>query len=165
MTETGAPDSDDEVTGPSGETLMLERFLPYRLSVLSNTVSKAIAKLYADRFGITIPEWRVMAVLGRFGPMSAADICKATAMDKVQVSRALQRLSDSRLVTRRTDRADRRRALVAMTPKGRETYDEIVPLALSREEILLQGLNTDEQVQLDHLLQKLATRAEALAEE
>ena len=125
----------------------------------------AFAKLYADRFGITIPEWRVMAVLGRFGPSSAAEICKATAMDKVQVSRALQRLSESRLVTRRTDKVDRRRAMVAMTPKGRTVYDEIVPLALSREEILLQGLSRDEQTQLDALLNKLATRAETLAGE
>ncbi len=165
MTETDAPELNDAAAATPGETLMLERFLPYRLSVLSNTVSKAIAKLYADRFGITIPEWRVMAVLGRFGPSSAAEICKATAMDKVQVSRALQRLSERRLVTRRTDKVDRRRAMVAMTPKGRTVYDEIVPLALSREEILLQGLSRDEQTQLDALLNKLATRAETLAGE
>jgi DNA-binding MarR family transcriptional regulator len=144
---------------------MLERFLPYRLSVLSNTVSKAIAKLYADRFGITIPEWRVMAVLGRFGPSSAAEICAATAMDKVQVSRALHRLSESRLITRHTDKADRRRATVEMTAKGRTVYDEIVPLARSREGLLLQGLSPDEQKQLDHLLKKLAAQAGMLAGE
>ena len=83
--------------GDSGEnsSLMLERFLPYRLSVLSNTVSKGIAALYADRFGITIPEWRALAVLGRFGPVTSAEICSRTAMDKVQVSRAIQRLTAS----------------------------------------------------------------------
>ncbi|MCR9176846.1 MAG: MarR family winged helix-turn-helix transcriptional regulator [Alphaproteobacteria bacterium] len=153
---------DDQAATEIGATLLLERFLPYRLSVLSNTVSKAIARLYADRFGITIPEWRVMAVLGRFGPSSAAEICKATAMDKVQVSRALQRLTEDSLVSRRTDKTDRRRSVVAMTTKGRGVYDEIVPLALSREEILLEGLSTDEKHQLDLLLAKLATRAATL---
>lgn len=153
---------DDQAATEIGATLLLERFLPYRLSVLSNTVSKAIARLYADRFGITIPEWRVMAVLGRFGPSSAAEICKATAMDKVQVSRALQRLTEDSLVSRRTDKTDRRRSVVAMTTKGRGVYDEIVPLALSREEILLEGLSTDEKQQLDLLLAKLATRAATL---
>ena len=165
MTETGSPNLDDAAEVTPGQTLLLERFLPYRLSVLSNTVSKAIARLYADRFGITIPEWRVMAVLGRFGPSSAAEICKATAMDKVQVSRALQRLTDSSLVSRRTDKTDRRRSVVAMTTKGRGVYDDIVPLALSREEILLEGLDANEKHQLDLLLQKLATRAETLAGE
>lgn len=155
-------DPDDQAANGIGATLLLERFLPYRLSVLSNTVSKAIARLYADRFGITIPEWRVMAVLGRFGPSSAAEICKATAMDKVQVSRALQRLTDSNLVSRRTDKTDRRRSVVAMTTKGRGVYDEIVPLALSREEILLDGLDAKEKHQLDLLLAKLATRAATL---
>ena len=153
---------DDQAATEIGATLLLERFLPYRLSVLSNTVSKAIARLYTDRFGITIPEWRVMAVLGRFGPSSAAEICKATAMDKVQVSRALQRLTEDSLVSRRTDKTDRRRSVVAMTTKGRGVYDEIVPLALSREEILLEGLSTDEKHQLDLLLAKLATRAATL---
>ena len=79
-------------TGPS---LELERFLPYRLSVVSNRISTVIARVYAQRFGLTVPEWRVMAVLGRFGAMSASAVCERTAMDKVRVSRAVARLAVS----------------------------------------------------------------------
>lgn len=152
--------------GDSGEnsSLMLERFLPYRLSVLSNTVSKGIAALYADRFGITIPEWRALAVLGRFGPVTSAEICSRTAMDKVQVSRAIQRLTASGMVSRRVDPADRRRATIAMTAKGRGVYREIVPLALSCEATLLDGLSDKERETLSTLLDWLANRAGEFAE-
>lgn len=153
---------DPAAAGDSGE-LVLDRFLPYRLSVLANTVSRAIARLYADRFGITIPEWRVLAILGDAGPASSADIRARTAMDKVQVSRAIQRLVDARLVSRRTDPGDRRRATIAMTAKGLGVYREIVPLALSREAILLDGFTAEERRVLARLLDRLGDRAGALA--
>src|SRR5438445_5347964 len=79
---------------PAGPAeLELERFLPYRLSVLTNRISTAIARVYVRRFGLTVPEWRVMAVLGRFGEMPANAVCERTAMDKVRVSRAVARLA------------------------------------------------------------------------
>ncbi|MEQ8394612.1 MarR family winged helix-turn-helix transcriptional regulator [Thalassobaculum sp.] len=148
---------------PDRDGLVLDRFLPYRLSVLANTVSRAIARLYADRFGITIPEWRVLAILGDSGPVTSAEIRDRTAMDKVQVSRAIQRLVSARLVSRRTDPADRRRATIAMTGKGNGVYREIVPLALSREAILLEGFSAEEREQLDVLLNRLGDRAGAIA--
>lgn len=153
----------DPGAGDATGELVLDRFLPYRLSVLANTVSRAIARLYADRFGITIPEWRVLAILGDSGPASSAGIRARTAMDKVQVSRAIQRLVDARLVSRRADPADRRRATVAMTARGTAVYREIVPLALSREAILLDGFSAEERAQLDRLLDRLGERAGALA--
>jgi len=151
-------DADDDMGG-----LVLDRFLPYRLSVLANTVSRAIARLYANRFGITIPEWRVLAILGDSGPATAAEICSRTAMDKVQVSRAIRRLTAAGLVSRRTDPDDRRRATVAMTAEGAAVYREIVPLARSREAILLDGFSADEVAQLDRLLARLGERAGVLA--
>ncbi len=72
--------------------LDLEEFLPYRLSVLSNTISSAIAGAYASRFGLTVPEWRIIAVFGRFPGLSAREVAEKTAMDKVAVSRAVSRL-------------------------------------------------------------------------
>lgn len=153
------PDRPDTARG----ALVLDRFLPYRLSVLANTVSRSIARLYADRFGLTIPEWRVLAILGDSGPATSAEICGRTAMDKVQVSRAIQRLVSARLVSRRTDPADRRRATIAMTAKGAEVHREVVPLALSREAILLDGFTAEERRLLDRLLERLADRAGALA--
>src|ERR1700723_39886 len=87
--------------------LELERFLPYRLSVLTNRISTAIARVYARRFDLSVPEWRVMAVLGRFGAMSANAVCDRTAMDKVRVSRAVARLAAADRLARRTDPTDR----------------------------------------------------------
>ena len=88
--------------------LDLDHFVPYRLSVLSNRVSDAIARHYSERFGLSIPEWRVMAVLGQTPGLSARDVAARTAMDKVQVSRAVACLL--RTQTRRARRGRRRTA-------------------------------------------------------
>src|SRR6185295_15856376 len=90
------------------QRLDLEHFLPYRLSVLSNRVSDAIARQYSDRFGLSIPEWRVMAVLGGTSGLSARDVAERTAMDKVQVSRAVESLVRARRVARTEDAEDGR---------------------------------------------------------
>src|SRR5258708_36066276 len=124
----------DLTAEPASQTnLELEAFLPYRLSVLTNRISTAIARVYVRRFALTVPEWRVMAVLGRFGPLSANAVCERTAMDKVRVSRAVARLAATGRLERRTDATDRRRALLELTARGRAVYDEIGPLALAVE--------------------------------
>ena len=92
-----------------GPKLHLENFLPYRLSVLSNTVSGAIAAAYFAHFGLTIPEWRVMAVLAANPGLSAAEVTARTAMDKVAVSRAVAALLAAGRLRRTTAKADRRR--------------------------------------------------------
>ena len=99
----------DAVKAPRREgVLVLEAFLPYRLSVLSNIVSGRIAKSYAERFSLTVPEWRVMAVLGRFPGLMAGEVTERTAMDKVQVSRAVARLLKTKRIERRVVDGDRR---------------------------------------------------------
>lgn len=143
----------------SGRHLELETFLPYRLSVLTNRISNAIARDYHARFGLSVAEWRAMAVLGRFGPASATDICARTAMDKVTVSRAAKTLVARRFVSRRTDTGDRRKAIYALTKTGQDTHDRIVPIALGHESRLLSALNANEIAQLDRLLEKLQRRA------
>lgn len=145
------------------DPLDLERFLPYRLSVLANTVSRSIARLYAERFDLTIPEWRVMAVLGRFGSLTANELCGRTAMDKVRISRAVARLLAARRLTRRVERADRRRARLDLSARGRAVYDEIVPLARAAESRLLATLTKAQRDQLHDLIQALQNRAEAFA--
>lgn len=147
---------------PSDE-FALERFLPYRLSVLSNTISRSIARLYAEQFGLSIPEWRVMAVLGRFGPLSANEVRDRTAMDKVGVSRAVARLVRNRQVHRTTDERDRRRSVLRLSRPGRAVHDRIVPIARQRETRILEVLSPDESAQLDQLLSKLQARAQRLA--
>lgn len=142
--------------------LALDRFLPYRLSVLANTVSSGIARLCAERFQMTIPEWRVMAVIGWCGPQSANEVCRRTAMDKVRVSRAVASLTRAGRLKRATDRGDRRRSVLTLTAKGQAVHDRIVPLARAAETRLLHSLSAAERRQVDVLVAKLQDRAEAI---
>lgn len=142
--------------------LVLERFLPYRLSVLSNRVSSRIAKSYEQRFQLTIPEWRVMAVLGRFPGLTAAEVTERTAMDKVQVSRAVARLKNTHRIEQRAVQDDRRARHLFLTEGGEAIYAQIVPLALDYETRLAASLNTSERLQLERLLDKLAATAGSL---
>ena len=135
--------------------LELERFLPYRLSVLSNTVSQAIAATYERRFALSITEWRVMAVLGRYDGLSAREVAGRTAMDKVAVSRALARLIDAGRVRRQTADHDRRQSVLRLSAKGWKVYEQVAPLALEHEQRLLAHLNPAEQRSLADILDKL----------
>ncbi|GAB3735227.1 MarR family transcriptional regulator [Luteimonas pelagia] len=142
-------------TPPATPELELERFLPYRLSVLSNRISDAIASAYRGRFGLGVTEWRVMAVLGRHPGLSAGEVAQRTAMDKVAVSRAVARLLARGLLARDTHGDDRRRSVLALSGEGRRVHDQVVPLALEYERRLLAPLDADERAQLERLLGKL----------
>lgn len=142
--------------------LALDAFVPYRLSVLTNRVSGAIARHYAERFALTIPEWRVMAALGDTPGLSAREVAARTAMDKVQVSRAVASLTAARRVVRRQDAKDGRVAHLFLSRAGLAVYDEIVPLALHLEETLLSALSTKERKVFDRLLTKLARQVRLL---
>ncbi|HUO88019.1 MAG TPA: MarR family winged helix-turn-helix transcriptional regulator [Rhizomicrobium sp.] len=143
--------------------LDLEHFVPYRLSVLSNRVSSAIARQYSERFGLSIPEWRVMAVLGGTPGLSARDVAERTAMDKVQVSRAVESLVRARRAARTEDAEDGRISRLALTARGRAIYDEVVPLALHLEDVFLSALQPEERRQFDMLMAKLARQAHLLS--
>jgi DNA-binding MarR family transcriptional regulator len=134
--------------------LDLDRFLPYRLSVLSNRVSSAIARQYSARFDLNIPEWRTMAVLGGTPGLSAREV--------VQVSRAVASLMKKKRVQRETDGNDARITRLSLTPKGRAIYDQVVPLALHLEEQFLSALSPTERVTLDQLMTKLARQSSLL---
>ncbi|HEY4559686.1 MAG TPA: MarR family winged helix-turn-helix transcriptional regulator [Lysobacter sp.] len=136
-------------------TLDLEHFLPYRLSVLSNRVSGAIARVYSERFGLGVTEWRVMAVVGRYPGLSAGEVAQRTAMDKVAVSRAVAGLVEADRIERETHGDDRRRSVLRLSATGRAVYDEIAPLALAFEQRLLDGMPADERDALFRLLDRL----------
>lgn len=137
------------------DELRLASFLPYRLSVLTNRISRALSRQYAEQFNLSIPQWRALAVLGESGDLFADEICKVTEMDKVTVSRALQGLEEQGRISRKTDSSDRRRARVRLTSMGRAVYREVVPAALEYERQLLDVLSTSEQRTLDDALGKL----------
>lgn len=142
--------------------LELDEFLPYRLSLLSNTVSAAIASSYVERFKLTIPEWRIMAVLGRFPGITAGTVAKRTAMDKVAVSRALARLQTAGYLRRKGDKTDRRRSLLQLSAAGDRLYQRIAPLAMDFENQLLDSLTERDRRHLDRLLTQLMERAREL---
>jgi DNA-binding MarR family transcriptional regulator len=144
------------------QLLDLDRFLPYRLSVLSNRVSGVIARLYAEKFDLSIPEWRILAVVGKYGPQTATDVAARTAMDKVRVSRAIARLLESGRMQRHVDPTDRRRMTLQMTDEGRAVYDEIVPLALSAEAQLLAEVPPDVRAAFDRLNAALTDAVSAM---
>lgn len=139
--------------------LQLEKFLPYRLSVLTNIISTAIAGAYAERFGLSIPEWRVLAVLAESPNLSAAEVAQRTAMDKVAVSRAVASLLQRRRIERRTSRSDRRRSVLRLSPAGERVYAQVVPFALTYEEELLRPLSARERSVLDRVVRILLGRA------
>ena len=135
--------------------LQLEHFLPYRLSILSNTVSQAIASDYQRRYDISVTEWRVMAVLARFEGLSAREVAERTAMDKVAVSRALARLVGAGRVSRATHDDDKRRSVLGLTEAGWRMHDEVAPMARAREREVLAKLDAEEQRWLTRILDRL----------
>jgi DNA-binding MarR family transcriptional regulator len=138
--------------------LTLSEFLPYQLSVTSNAVSDLIARSYHGRFGLKIPEWRLMAVLGERASATQRELCAATAMDKVTVNRASKELVERGLVVRAPNETDGRSHHLALTMVGRELYAQIVPLALSVEAEIESVLSSDEARALEDMLARLRAR-------
>lgn len=144
------------------DELILEKFLPYRLSILSHTVSTTIAQVYEKQFGVSIPEWRVIAILGRFPGLSAVEVAERTFLDKVAVSRAVTKLIKNGRIDRQFADADRRRSILNLSEEGQRVHDEIAPLALQFERDLLEGLSDDDRKALDGTMERLMARAREL---
>jgi DNA-binding MarR family transcriptional regulator len=138
--------------------LTLSEYLPYQLSITSNAVSDLIARSYRGRFGLKIPEWRVMAVLGERPSATQRDLVTLTQMDKVTVNRASKELVDRGLIARAPNESDGRSHHLALTDVGRELYHQIVPLALSVEAEIEEILGGDQTRALEDMLAKLRER-------
>ena len=142
--------------------LSLHDYLPYRLVVASNQVSRVVARAYQTRFGLTVWEWRVIALLGEAEPMTAQALSDIAAMDKVSVSRAVKSLVDRELVVRAERETDRRSRDLRLTASGRALYRKIMPVALGAEADLLGGLDAAEVATLVRLLEVVRCRAAEL---
>ena len=140
--------------------LNLARFLPYQLSIASNAVSDHIADYYRARFGLKIPEWRLMAVLGEGRPLTQRELVGHTRMDKVTVSRATAALVERGLVERAASESDGRSHLLALTADGRSLYAEIAPAALAIESEILSCLSAGERATLADILARLRDAAD-----
>ena len=139
--------------------LQLESFLPYRLSLLSNAVSGAIAAVYGDKFAISMPEWRIMMILAEYPDVSADEVCRRTKIEKSVVSRAVARLLKRHFINREIDEDDRRRSILRLSETGLSVYDEVMPIARDYEAKLLSGLTTEEMETFNAMIDKLLEKA------
>ena len=133
----------------------LGNFLPYLLAVTASAVSDRIAEEYRTRFGIRIPEWRVLVVLGDAGAQTQRDLVRATQLDKVAVNRACKALETRGLAQRRANTRDGRSHHVELTAEGRAVHERIMPLALEMEREILGALSDQERQVLERLLERV----------
>lgn len=147
---------------PVTSSLTLERFAPYRLSVLSNKVSASIAATYRDKFALSVTEWRIMAVLGEYPGLSAEEVSHKTQIEKSILSRAIQKLLKRHLIERSVDEADRRRHSLVLSTLGDDIYQQIVPLSLDYEKELLACFSASERKQFSDLVDRLSDHAHSL---
>jgi DNA-binding MarR family transcriptional regulator len=129
------------------------------LSVAANAVSRLIARAYEDQFKLTVPQWRLMAVLGNEGAKTQQSLCSLTVMDKVTVMRAAQGLLKRRLVSRTPSTKDRRSHTLELSASGRVLYDKVVPLALKYEAQLVKDMAGADVKRLDMLLRRIELAA------
>jgi len=145
--------------------LKLESFLPYRLNVVASIVSQALSRIYASRYGIGVPEWRVVVTLGQYGLMTGKAVGAHSHMHKTKVSRAVALLEKRKLVTRRANRADLREAFLALTPAGRAMYEDLVPVALDFANRLSEVVDSADREAFDRVVDRLIERSAKLAAE
>ena len=148
-----------------GPDLKLEEFLPYRLNVVSSLTSQALSGIYAERYRIGVPEWRVLVTLGQYGVMTGKAIGAHSHMHKTKVSRAVAHLERRKLVTRRANRADMREAFLSLTPAGRAIYQDLAPIAREFVARLAKDITASDRAVFERVLTRLIERGAALASE
>jgi DNA-binding MarR family transcriptional regulator len=151
-----ATGSRQENASKKGSRLDLFRFVPFRLNRLAAEVSAALSGEYQERYGLDIPEWRVLATLGfRNDARSAQYIVHCTRTHKSTISRAVTALMQRQLVERVENEDDRREFVLRMTRKGRALYEELIPRLKRKEQAILSCLSAQERKQFALLLGKI----------
>jgi DNA-binding MarR family transcriptional regulator len=144
-------------------TFKLDDYLPYQLSTTSNVVSDVIAGEYKSRFGLKIPEWRVMSVLGTRGASTQRQLVEATLMDKVTVNRAVKNLVDRALLDRSPNTADGRSHHLLLSSTGRDLYGQILPAAQAMDKKIMSVLSEEEKAELSAVLARIKKSADTIA--
>jgi DNA-binding MarR family transcriptional regulator len=148
-----------------GASLKLEQFLPYQLNVVATLVSQALSRVYARRYRIGVPEWRVLVTLGQFGSMTGKAIGTHTHMHKTKVSRAVALLEKRKLLARRVNRADMRETHLSLTAAGRAIYEELAPHALDFAHRLTDILSPSDRDAFQRALRQITDRSAQLVAE
>ncbi len=150
--------------GAERDVLDLGGYVPYLLTAISNTWSRSSSRLYLERFGIGVTEWRVMSQLAIEPGIPAQRICEVIALDKGAVSRSAAALVAAGHVAERPDTRDARRQLLELTASGYGLHDQLIALATAREQLMLEGFSPQERAQLLDFLRRMQARLPALRE-
>jgi DNA-binding MarR family transcriptional regulator len=164
MPNPSAQKAPSAAAGENPAALKLEHFLPYRLNVCSSLVTQALSRIYAERYRMSVPEWRILVTLGELGPMTAKATGLHTHMHKTKVSRAVALLERRKMISRRTNPADLREVFLSLTPAGRRVYNELVPMALEFVGQLMDPVDPADSAALERALTILISRSSQLAE-
>jgi len=148
----------DDLPEEKVSSLILHHFLPYRMVNLAKRVSDTYSWVYSQEFGLSIPEWRILARLGEQPGLSSKDIGSITFMDKSKVSRGVKLLETKGLLDKTQDARDNRIYYLALSEQGTRLYQKIVPTALNWEASLLAGLDVAEYRDLMRIMEKLDKR-------
>ena len=139
----------------------LATFLPYQLTNIATRVSNDFAAVYQTKYGLNIPQWRILANLAQYGQSNAKDLCTQANMDKSTVSRAVKVLIDKGLVKSELNAQDKRAALLVLSKAGQNLYEQIAPDALNWEKQLLSTLTNEECEVLVSIFEKLNNKLKA----
>ncbi len=145
--------------------LKLEEFLPYQLNVVASLVSQALSRIYSVRYGIGVPEWRVLVTLGQYGSMTGKAIGAHSHMHKTKVSRAVALLERRKLLARRANRADLRESFLSLTSEGRAIYEELAPGAFDFAKKLIEVIDPADRAAFARALDRLTKQSAKLATE
>ena len=137
----------------------LETFLPYLLNQAAEAASRSFSQVYRSRYAMTRTQWRVLANLGKFGAMTARDICRISHLEKTKVSRAVGNLEERGWLTRETSPEDRRAEILRLTPEGLGTYGQLGALADEHDRHLRERLGPDRAAAFAEILRELAAQA------
>ena len=165
MDEAAAEREEARPGTPDEAPLKLEQFLPYRLNVLASLVSQALSRIYVERYGLGVPEWRVLVTLGQFGVMTGKAIGAHSHMHKTKVSRAVAELEKRKLLARRANRADLRESFLSLTPAGRTIYEELAPGALDFARRLAEVVDPQDRAAFERAMLRLTERSHAMVME
>jgi DNA-binding MarR family transcriptional regulator len=161
--------ADESALGSSASReeapLKLEQFLPYQLNVVASLVSQALSRVYARRYRIGVPEWRVLVTLGQYGVMTGKAIGEHTHMHKTKVSRAVALLEKRKLLVRRSNRDDMRESFLSLTATGRAMYEELAPHALDFARRLTEILTPADRAAFNRAVKQLTDRSAQLVAE
>ncbi len=137
----------------------LEEFLPYALNRAAEAASRGFAQIYKARYGMLRTEWRVLFHLGRYGDLTARDICDRADLHKTKVSRAVASLEVRRFLTRRTARTDRRQEVLSLTPAGKAAYGDLAKEARAYDRALSAQFTREDLTILRASLRRLRQTA------